>query len=230
MPRAVTGERAGREGGGDPCPARAARPAWAPPRLLFHPPTNARARPRPPPPPPVLPFNYSSTIAEGLSTGNKNESTSCDYIAAGFYYNGTEPVECPADTYFGTYRNTTDAEAGCTNCTLPLTTNNYTAQSSCGWVIAGYYFNATGAPLPCGADSYSSSPQELMSGVANNCTNCSTGLTTANATGETSCNSWVLPGYFYNNASGLAVACLENTYADSTRNTSLATATACTNW
>lgn len=164
----------------------------------------------------------SGTCPPNCPTGTwrAGETTAdCNYALGGYFTNSTAApftmLKCPADTFAPNTpaRNLANGDAdaeSCSPCPTGTTTNGKDGQSSCAFVLPGFFFDGTAAQ-PCPVNT--SSPDTRPAKTATSCTPCPDGTTTWGLTGQAACSSAgdVPPGFYFDGSAN--VACPAGTFA-----------------
>lgn len=149
---------------------------------------------------------------------NGQQSTTCDFVLGGFWYDGSAAQKCPAGTYAPSVpaRSIPNGEAtqeSCLLCPAGTSTNGLTGATKCGFVAAGFFYDsALQVATPCPVNSYSATVRTIEAAAA--CTPCDPGFSTFGKIGQTTCvaeTGTVPPGKKWDGTA--AVDCEPGTFA-----------------
>lgn len=164
----------------------------------------------------------------GSSTDGATGQVECGFVTAGYFYDGSAPALCGADSYASGVRAIATATS-CTPCPTGSSTfgvTGATAASACkgnttSTVPAGSYWDGTNI-LPCEAGTFAPSARATTAGDARFCLSCNNLvaarqarqngagvdilLSTSSATGATSCSCPA--NTFFTSSGPTAVACV----------------------
>ncbi|KAI8465002.1 MAG: hypothetical protein J3K34DRAFT_438511, partial [Monoraphidium minutum] len=167
--------------------------------------------------------NATCTLCDTGSTtageGSTNASA-CALVNAGFFYNGTSVLPCPANTAEPAPRNRSDAAPPCNACPDGTSTNGATAQAQCLWLLPGYEMRTVGATngtagtktaFLCPAEEFRVGTVNFANVAAVPCVDCNPGFSTNGTRGNTACN-FMAAGYRNVGAPNNPIQCASDDY------------------